>query len=149
MDHTFFERFTAKYTPEPNSGCWLWTAAVLNAGYGQIYYRGRRANAHKAAYDFFHGPVPDGKEVHHTCNVPGCVNPDHLTVVTHAENMLSPVSATLSGINARKKACHVGHPFDSANTYVSKTGARACRKCNAKRARDKKRARRASILLGN
>lgn len=39
-------------------------------------------------YEIVHGPVPDGLDVLHTCDVPNCVSPWHLFLGTHGENML-------------------------------------------------------------
>src|SRR5207247_4303104 len=74
-----------------------------------------------------------------TCEARSCVRPDHLTAVTHRENLLA--SNTLAGINARKTHCKRGHEFDKANTYICKEGKRMCRQC--------KRDRRAVIRDGD
>jgi len=79
-------RFFEKVSPEPNTGCWLWTAYTKSAGYGQFWYLGRWKLAHRASYDMFVGKVPDGVLVCHKCDVPGCVNPDHLFLGTHQDN---------------------------------------------------------------
>lgn len=73
--------------------CWLWTGTKERNGYGQVYTHRRldgrkvRHYAHRVAYAITHGFVPAHLEVMHRCDVPGCVNPDHLTLGTHADNM--------------------------------------------------------------
>lgn len=84
------ERFEAKVSPEPMSGCWLWTGAVKELGYGVIGLGSRTqgtAKAHRVAYELYKGEIPAGLAVMHTCDNPGCVNPNHLEVGTLSDNM--------------------------------------------------------------
>jgi len=71
----------------PESGCWLWTGGTNNLLYGHFKVEGKNYYAHRASYELHKGPIPDGYEVCHTCDVPLCVNPDHLFVGTHKDNM--------------------------------------------------------------
>lgn len=81
------ERFEQYYIPEPNSGCWLWTASLSEKGYGWFYYPPRNmVQAHIVAYELFKGPR-NGLHVRHCCDVRCCVNPDHLELGTHQDNM--------------------------------------------------------------
>ena len=85
------DRFDACWMPEPNTGCWLWLAAVTGNGYGKIRDQMRNRSAHRVAYKLYCGPIPDGLCVRHICDVSICVNPDHLLVGTHHENVMDRV----------------------------------------------------------
>lgn len=73
--------------PEPNTGCWLWGGSTAGQGeYGHIQACKPRIYAHRAAYMVYKGQIPKGMYVMHTCDVPGCVNPDHLLLGTPSDN---------------------------------------------------------------
>lgn len=80
-------RFMVKVSPEPNSGCWLWTGSFGTTGYGQFSLGGRPVKAHRASWELHHGPIPAGAFVLHRCDNPACVNPQHLEVGSHVKNM--------------------------------------------------------------
>lgn len=81
------EAFNERYIPEPNSGCWLWESGLNSNGYGILFCGGYRGYAHRFSYAHFKGPIPDGMYVCHSCDVPSCVNPDHLWLGTQVDNM--------------------------------------------------------------
>lgn len=84
---TLAERLERDSMPEPNSGCVLWTRGVCTKGYGHFSWNGKDAYAHQAAYELANGPIPAGMQVRHNCDVPSCLNPAHLKLGTHADNM--------------------------------------------------------------
>ena len=69
------------------SGCWLWLGAVDAAGYGDFWFGGTNVGAHRVAWTLFMGEIPAGRFVCHHCDRPPCVNPAHLFVGTHGDNM--------------------------------------------------------------
>lgn len=79
-------RFHASYIID-SSGCWLWVKSGNLLGYGQFFYRGRYHTAHRISYLIYYGELPEGKDVCHRCDVRGCVNPAHLYIASHLENM--------------------------------------------------------------
>ena len=131
------DRFMEKFTPEPNSGCWLWTAALNNLGYsvigvGSAYDGTRRtALAHAVAWELFLGGLPEHLDLDHKCRVPSCVNPDHLELVTHRENICRGKNSSLrsEGKWKRQTHCQRGHPLSGTNLYVPPDGTRNCRAC--------------------
>lgn len=67
--------------------CWIWNGAPQSkAGYCRVHLRSGTRLAHRASYEQFVGPIPEGLQLDHLCRVPSCVNPEHLEPVTHAEN---------------------------------------------------------------
>ena len=95
----FFERHASKIVILSECGCWIWTGASTIFGYG-IVFDGRISpagnhvpdGAHRVAYREKFGEIPNGKYVLHKCDVPSCVNPDHLFLGTQADNMKDKVA---------------------------------------------------------
>lgn len=71
------------YSVKKDNGCIEWTGGKDKDGYGQI--RGRRP--HRVSYELAYGEIPEGFMVLHSCNNPACINPEHLRVGTHLDNM--------------------------------------------------------------
>ena len=67
--------------------CWLWTRSVNNMGYGMIYVDGKLRTAHRVAWTFTYGPIPDKAFVLHRCDNPRCVRPAHLFLGNQIDNM--------------------------------------------------------------
>src|SRR3990167_10748674 len=107
-------------------GCWLWTGALKENGYGAFGVNYRSGYAHRFSYENFRGPIPHGLTIDHLCRVRNCVNPSHLEAVTIGVNTLRGNS--VSAKCARKTHCPNGHPYDGVNTYRCRRR-RQCRIC--------------------
>lgn len=79
----------SKYYVNTN-GCWIWTGSVNRDGYGRL--RGSIdgkidvIRAPRASWEHYKSSIPKGLMVLHTCDVPACINPDHLYLGTQKEN---------------------------------------------------------------
>jgi hypothetical protein len=126
----------------PFSGCWIWMNCLSYDGYSQI--GSAPWSGHKAAYEAKFGPTPSGLELHHTCSVRCCVNPDHIQAVTHHQNVLASPSIGTKNQHANKTHCIHGHEFTHENTIIernkTKRGyARRCRQCRRDRGKGRMR----------
>jgi len=91
-------RVEARLDRSDSFDCWLWPGARNNNrinrhAYGVVSIptgEGKKVRTfyvHRLLYQHHVGPIPEGLEVDHLCNIKICVNPDHMELVTHAENM--------------------------------------------------------------
>ena len=119
--------------------CWLWYGAKNAKGYGcfrkskdrSMYY------AHRIAYEYFVGEIPEGWVIDHLCENKSCVNPYHLEAVTVQVNSSrngfgwgSKHTAPLPRAKRRSKdKCHRGHSLKGKNLYITPNGRRQCLAC--------------------
>lgn len=130
MDERTSARFWSKVAEDGD--CWVWTAYRTPAGYGRFMDKGQCLLAHRVAYEFMVGPIPEGLQLDHLCRNRACANPEHLDPVSPAVN-------TRRGEPASRTHCPQGHPYDDENTRPAR-GRRLCRTCERARSTAKRRA---------
>lgn len=101
------DRFFGAVGTKTEGGCVLWSGAVTRDGYGIIGSGGNLSKcllASRVSYELMVGKIPAGLHVLHRCDNPRCINPIHLFVGSHAENMADKVK---KGRHARGE--RIGH----------------------------------------
>jgi hypothetical protein len=79
------DRFWSKV--DTDGECWLWTGALNRCGYGEVRAFAKKQSAHRVAWEITNGSIPEAQHVLHRCDTPACVNPDHLFLGSHTDNM--------------------------------------------------------------
>lgn len=106
-----------------DNGCWEWLS-WKRSGYGRFTIQRKHLQAHRYSYELFREPIPAGLQIDHLCRNKGCVNPDHLEVVTNQENSQRRTRLITH--------CPKGHEYTEDNLVIShlRNGRRACKKCD-------------------
>ncbi len=132
---TVEERFLSKIN-KINDGCWLWTGATRGSNgfmYGMFHLKNEIHSAHRFSWMLWKGKLAKTEErelcVCHKCDNPLCVNPEHLYIGTHKQNMQDKAVKSRY-LDKMKKECKRGHEYTVKNTYISKQGLRHCRECH-------------------
>lgn len=113
---------------DTGDGCWTFTGAVNSRGYGSVGAgrKGKTVLAHRVAVLVRDGEIPEGMTVDHLCRNKRCVRPDHLEVVTVAENNRRGRAAAGYEIGGR---CGSGHALTEDTVYRHPRGQLVCRQC--------------------
>ena len=120
---------------DASGDCWEWTGPTDKRGYARVCYKGTLFYVHRLMWTVLVGAIPEDRYIDHLCRNTSCVNPDHLEVVTHAENVRRGMTGKVNHRNSRKTHCPQGHPYSGKNLWVSKDGHRQCRRCHRERER--------------
>lgn len=138
------DRIVSRVIIDKSTGCWNWTGLKNPAGYGRMIFNADAWLVPRFSYWAFRGRIPKGKIVCHTCDNPGCANPEHLFIGTHKTNAGDKV---LKRRHPRHSAthCHFGHEYTPENThyYPSSPTSRRCMICIEKYRADNRESRNA------
>jgi len=138
--YPLFHKFLMQVTVRSSYECWDWNGYKNRNGYGEINTGKRKSGSYKSegasrvAYRLYKGEI-GGLHVCHHCDNPGCVNPDHLFLGTHQDNMNDMVSKG-RGIQARRKSqthCIRGHALIEENLQKRSDTDRVCKLCHSER----------------
>lgn len=118
-------RFWCKVAQE--GSCLVWMAGKDRKGYGKFSLDGKLCMAHRVAWEWVKGPIPEGHQLDHLCKNRACVKWEHLEAVLPVEN--NRRSDSVSARNIGKTHCPKGHEFTEANTVIQMRRGRPMRKC--------------------
>ena len=107
-------------------GCRIWDRTKNPKGYGQIRVGDKTMQAHRVAYMLVHGSA--GPKLHHTCETPACINPEHLEETTQMGHALIHYGST-------EERCRRGHLRTDYGFRRPDTGTLTCSACDRERAR--------------
>lgn len=152
---TLHDKLWRHIETEPNTGCWLWSGHITNAGYGTIELNGAPRRAHRICYEYYVGPIPESLTLDHLCRVRCCVNPKHLEPVTRGENVRRGIGADLcrergTVRRSQKTHCDRGHEWTPENTgHYAANGLRRCNACSRIHCHEYYLKNRAKVLARN
>lgn len=97
------KRFDQKWRLDTATGCWQWISSTskpwkqYDYSNGEFVLKGRKMKAHRMAWSIYRGEIPVGGYILHRCNNGLCVNPDHLYIGDHQQNMLDMMKSNRCG----------------------------------------------------
>lgn len=147
------QRFWSHVNKGGPNDCWEWTSSRTEWGYGRfartIGADGPRVvRAHRYSFELHFGePIPPGMFVCHRCDNPPCVNPAHLFIGTHTDNMHDMASKGRR-YEVQPETCPNGHRYEVTGFTIHPTeGYRRCLECrkeSARRCYERRKARKRS-----
>ncbi len=107
---------------------WIWVGGEISTGYGCLSVNKKSALAHITSWELHRGPIPEGLYTLHKCDIPLCVNPEHLFLGTQKDNIRDLVEKGRHP-GSLKTHCKRGHEFTPENTKITTYGSRSCKTC--------------------
>lgn len=139
-DASIEERFWRNVEPMMDDrGCWEWLGPRASSGYGGIGIRENvRFKAHRVSWEIHFGTIPQGAGYHgicvcHKCDNRTCVNPDHLFLGTHQDNVRDMYAKGRAGRREYPERCLRNHePNWALRPQKGKKSGfhRVCRDCD-------------------
>lgn len=116
------------------NGCWLWNGYIMNAGYGAMTTHEGSYLAHRWAYEYFVGKIPQKMTIDHLCKNKLCVKPEHLEVVTRTENIQRAGLRGVAKKESEKTRCPKNHSYEKhgvvyKNGYTKYGTVKYARRC--------------------
>jgi len=144
------QRLLSRVERITESGCWIWTGRIDRQGYARLsVYHADRGHyvptlAHRLSFKAFTKKPIDGLAVCHVCDVPCCINPDHLFAAPQSANIADMIKKGRDagvGKAARQKThCNAGHPLSGDNLRIEgKNKTRRCKACEKIKKQAKRR----------
>ncbi len=135
-------KLISKIEKNDEKGCWIFNGKPIQGGYTRTSYLGKEDLSHRIFYELLVEPIEEGKHIHHICETPACVNPEHMRVVSAKEHLVNLSPKNFAYINSRKTHCPKGHELsgDNLDGRMLKRGMRTCEICRKelRKIRDKR-----------
>lgn len=126
----------------PIGGHLIWTGRTDRDGYARVKVKKHWKIAHRVAWELTHGPIPPGLCTLHRCDTRPCVEPSHLFLGTHQDNLLDArAKGRVSPARIRKPwpptSCPNGHAYSDGSFHRDPRGIRRCHVCRRAKAKRK------------
>jgi hypothetical protein len=128
---TLRERFEEYYKESSKDECWEWLSNLDKNGYGEIRVNNKTKKAHRISYELYKGEIPINMFICHKCDNPSCVNPNHLFLGTHQDNVNDKVNKKrqhsklnendiMSILNSNEKSIILSKIYDVSQKHINR-----------------------------